>query len=61
MNIKENDNLPNSEVFILEEGEPVKKNIENLFKNRKVVMFWSTRCLYLSMLCKTFTWLCKYV
>ena len=30
MNIKENDNLPNSEVFILEDGEPVKKNIERL-------------------------------
>ena len=28
MNLKENDNLPNSEVFVLEEGEPVKKNIE---------------------------------
>ena len=39
MNIKENDNLPNSEVFILEGGEPIKKNIENLFKNKKVVMF----------------------
>ena len=39
MNIKENDNLPNSEVFILEEGEPIKKNIENLFKNKKVVIF----------------------
>ena len=39
MNIKENDNLPNSEVFILEDGEPVKKNIENLFKNKKVVIF----------------------
>ena len=38
MNIKENDNLPNSEVFIFEDGEPVKKNIENLFKNKKVVM-----------------------
>ena len=25
MNLKENDNLPNSEVFVLEEGEPVKK------------------------------------
>ena len=35
MNIKENDNLPNSEVFILEDGEPVKKNIENFFKNKK--------------------------
>ena len=39
MNIKENDNLPNSEVFILEDGEPVKKNIENLFKNKRVVIF----------------------
>ena len=39
MNIKENDNLPNSEVFILEDGEPVKKNIENLFKNKKIVIF----------------------
>ena len=32
MNIKENDKLPNSEVFVLEDGEPVKKNIEDLFK-----------------------------
>ena len=39
MNIKENDNLPNSEVFVLEDGEPVKKNIVDLFKNKKVVMF----------------------
>ena len=39
MNIKEKDNLPKSEVFILEDGEPIKKNIENLFKNKKVVMF----------------------
>ena len=39
MNIKENDNLPNSEVFILEDGEPVKKNIESLFKSKKVVIF----------------------
>ena len=39
MNLKENDNLPNSEVFVLEEGEPVKKNIEDLIKNKKVVIF----------------------
>ena len=39
MNIKENDNLPNSEVFILEDGKPIKKNIEDLFKNKKVVIF----------------------
>ena len=39
MNIKENDNLPNSEVFVLEDGEPVKKTIEDLFKNKKVILF----------------------
>ena len=39
MNIKKNDNLPNSEVFVLEDGEPVKKNIEDLFKNKKIVLF----------------------
>ena len=39
MNIKENDNLPNSEVFILEDGKSIKRNIEDLFKNKKVVMF----------------------
>ena len=39
MNIKENDNLPNSEVFIIEDGEPVKKKIEDIFKNKKVVIF----------------------
>ena len=39
MNIKENDNLPNSEVFVFADGEPVKKNIEDFFKNKKVVIF----------------------
>ena len=39
MNIKESDNLPNSEVFILEDGEPIKKNIEDLFKNKKNIIF----------------------
>ena len=39
MNIKENDKLPNSEIFILEDEKPIKKNIEDLFKNKKVVMF----------------------
>jgi peroxiredoxin (alkyl hydroperoxide reductase subunit C) len=39
MNIKENDNLPNSEVFIFENGEPVKKNIEDFFKNKKILIF----------------------
>ncbi len=39
MKIKENDLLPNSEVFIIESGEPTKKNVENFFKNKKVVLF----------------------
>ena len=32
MNIKENDQIPSSEIFILEEGEPIKKNIEDILK-----------------------------
>lgn len=39
MNIKENDQIPNSEVFILEEGEPIKKNTQNFLKNKKVIIF----------------------
>ena len=39
MKLKENDKIPNSEVFILENGEPIKKNIEELFKNKKAIIF----------------------
>ena len=39
MNIKENDQIPNSEIFILEGGEPIKKNIKEILKNKKVVLF----------------------
>ena len=39
MKIKENESIPSSEVFILENGEPVKKNIENFLKNKKTVIF----------------------
>ena len=39
MKIKENEKIPSSEVFMLENGEPVKKNIENLLKNKKTVLF----------------------
>ena len=39
MKINENDSLPNSEVFVLENGEPTKKKIEDFFKNKKVVLF----------------------
>ena len=39
MKIKESESIPSSEVFILEDGEPVKKNIENFLKNKKSVIF----------------------
>ena len=39
MKIKENETIPSSEVFILENGEPVKKNIENFLKHKKSVIF----------------------
>ena len=39
MKIKENDKLPNSEIFVLQDGEPVKKNIEDFFIDKKVIMF----------------------
>ena len=39
MRIKENDKLPDSEIFVLEDGEPVKKNIEKFLKNKTVIIF----------------------
>ena len=39
MKIKENETIPNSEVFILENGEPIQKNIQNFLKNKKSVIF----------------------
>ncbi len=39
MKIKENDKIPNSEIFILEGGEPIKKNIEKILNNKKVIIF----------------------
>ena len=38
MKIKENDKIPNSEVFILENGESIKKNIEEFLKNKKTIL-----------------------
>ena len=35
MKIKENDLLPNSEVFILESGEPTKKILKTFLKIKK--------------------------
>ena len=39
MKLKENDKIPNSKIFVLESGEPTKKNIEDILKNKKVVIF----------------------
>ena len=39
MKLKENDNVPNSEIFVLENGEPTKKNIEGFLKSKKAVIF----------------------
>ena len=39
MKLKENDSVPNSEVFVLENGEPIKKSIKELLQNKKIVIF----------------------
>jgi peroxiredoxin len=39
MKLKEYDKIPNSEIFVIENGEPIKKNIEEFLKNKKVVIF----------------------
>ena len=39
MKLKENDIIPNVEIFVLESGEPAKKNTIELLKNKKAVLF----------------------
>ena len=39
MKLRENDTISSSEVFILKDGEPIKKNIIELLENKKVVLF----------------------
>ena len=39
MNIKENDQIPNADVFVIENGESVKKNTQIFLKDKKVVIF----------------------
>ena len=36
MKLKENEIVPNSEVFIIENGDPVQKNIDVFLKDKKV-------------------------
>ena len=39
MKLKEYDKIPNSEIFVIENGEPIKKNIEEFLKNKKTIIF----------------------
>ena len=39
MHIKENDQIPNADVYVMENGEPVKKKTQTLLKDKKVVIF----------------------
>ena len=39
MNVRENDQIPNVDFFVMENGEPIKKNTQVLLKNKKVVIF----------------------
>ena len=39
MNMKENDQIPNVDIFVMENGEPVKKNTQVLLKDKKAVIF----------------------
>jgi peroxiredoxin (alkyl hydroperoxide reductase subunit C) len=39
MKLKENDTIQSAEVFLLENGEPTKKDITSLLKNKKAVLF----------------------
>ena len=39
MKLKENDKIPNSEFFIMENGTPIKKNTLEFFKDKRIVLF----------------------
>ena len=39
MKLKENDIIPSVEIFVVENGEPTKKNITELLKDKKVILF----------------------
>ena len=39
MKIKEKNKIPNADIFIIENGEPVKKNIIELLKNKNIILF----------------------
>ena len=39
MKLKENDKIPDSEIFVIEDDNPVKKKIGEYLKNKKVIIF----------------------
>ena len=39
MKLKENEIVPNSEIFIIENSNPVQKKMEEFLKNKKVIIF----------------------
>ena len=39
MRLRENEKIPNSEIFVLENGEPNKIKIEELLKSKKAIIF----------------------
>jgi len=39
MKLKENDNIPNSEFFVMVDGNPVRKNTLEFFKDKKIILF----------------------
>ena len=39
MKLKEYDKIPDSEIFVIEDDNPVKKNIGEYLKNKKVIIF----------------------
>ena len=48
MKLKENDKIPNSEIFVIEGDDPVKRNIEEYLKNKKVIIFLLVWIIYIS-------------
>ena len=39
MKLKENNIIPKAEIFFMKDGEPSKKNIQEFFKKKKIVLF----------------------
>ena len=39
MKLKENEFIPEAEIFILQNGEPVKKNIVDILNNKRAILF----------------------